>query len=696
MIKCPNGKNLKSFKEEEQQRLEELYELNIIQTPSEASFDRITKLASKLFQVPIAFISYMMENKKWIKSGIGLSLELGKKRLFDRETTFCQYVIAEKRPLIVNDIKQDSRFIDFSLVKEYKARFYAGVPIKTKKNNIIGTLSIMDTTPRTFSTKDLETLIDLSKWVTSEIELRADLINRTKNEQSIRTLLEITSSNLPFPVKVEQLLELGCSRFHFDWGIFTKRSNNDSLTIEFATKNSPFSSGTSFFTKDILSFEVIQRRSPLYIHHAGTQGWKTHPCYQKYQIEEYLGAPIFAGDHVYGSICFYSLQPHHHQVPASDIEFLQLMTQWIGMEVERIKSERRLQESQERFQQIAENFKQAFWIYDIKSKKMLYVSPAWKEIWGISENKIYEDPTLWDESLHPNDRERIISRLKEIDQLTEYEYRIFRLDGTIRYIRDRIVPVLDENKEIYRLAGITEDITEAKRSEDLLRKSEKLAAVGKLAASFAHEIRNPLTSIKGFIQLKSDQIQPYGDVILSELQRIEAIIKEFLLLAKPHQEIKFEPHDLKMILEEIILLLQSEANLYNIEFQLHLPNLPMFIYCEKNHIKLVLVNVLNNAIEAMPEGGCIHIRLGIENESSIYIQIDDEGIGIPEERLSKLGEPFYSNKEKGTGLGLMVSYKIVENHNGKIHISSEVNKGTSVKIILPYNPITQLSPLPMP
>jgi PAS domain S-box-containing protein len=695
MIHHPKGKNFTSSIEEEQQRLEELYELNIIQTPSELSFDRITKLASKLFQVPIAFISFMMEDKQWVKSCVGLSNELEEKRLFDRESTFCQYVVTSKRPLIVNDVRQDGRFIHCSLVKDYNACFYAGVPIITKKNNAIGTLSILDNKPRTLSTKELETLIDLSKWVTSEIELRADLIKRTNNEQFIRTLLEITSSNLPFPVKIQQLLELGCSRFHFDWGIFTKISNADYLTVEFATKKSQFPSGTIFFTKDIYSFEMIQSRSPLYIYHAGNQRWKNHLCYKKYQIEEYLGAPIFTGDHIYGSICFYSKHPRHQPVPASNIELLQLMTQWIGMEIERIQSERRLQESQERFQQIAENIKQVFWIYDIKSKKMLYVSPAWEEIWGISENKIYENPAIWDESLHPKDRERIISRLKIIYDLTEYEYRIFRPDGTIRFVRDRIVPIFDEKQKVYRLAGIAEDITEAKRNEDLLRKSDKLAAVGKLAASFAHEIRNPLTSVKGFIQLRSDLVQPYGDVILTELQRIEAIIKEFLVLAKPHQEINFERHDLKKIMEEIILLLQSEAKLHNIKFQLHLTHLPLFIFCEKNHIKQVLFNVLNNAIEAMPEGGWINIHLGYENDKSIYIQIDDEGIGIPEDRLAKLGEPFYSNKEKGTGLGLMVSFKIIENHNGKIHISSEVNKGTSVKIILPFNPFPQLHPHPI-
>jgi signal transduction histidine kinase len=107
------------------------------------------------------------------------------------------------------------------------------------------------------------------------------------------------------------------------------------------------------------------------------------------------------------------------------------------------------------------------------------------------------------------------------------------------------------------------------------------------------------------------------------------------------------------------------------------------VCCEKNQLKQVFLNLLKNAIEAMPKGGSIDVSVKEKEEGKISIQIIDQGIGIPKERIPTLGEPFYTTKEKGIGLGLMVCYKIIENHNGKLTIESKVNKGTTIEIIFP-------------
>lgn len=115
------------------------------------------------------------------------------------------------------------------------------------------------------------------------------------------------------------------------------------------------------------------------------------------------------------------------------------------------------------------------------------------------------------------------------------------------------------------------------------------------------------------------------------------------------------------------------------EFAADIPH----VICEENQLKQVFINLLKNSIEAMPEGGNIHISSRVVNESEIMVRIKDAGIGIPEERMETLGEPFYTTKEKGTGLGLMTCFKIIESHNGKLIISSKVGEGTSIVILLP-------------
>ncbi|MFT4429249.1 PAS domain S-box protein [Bacillus velezensis] len=240
--------------------------------------------------------------------------------------------------------------------------------------------------------------------------------------------------------------------------------------------------------------------------------------------------------------------------------------------------------------------------------------------------------------------------------------------------------------------AIFKDVTEAKELEERLRKSDTLHVVGELAAGIAHEIRNPMTALKGFIQLLQGSIEGeyslYFNVITSELKRIESIITEFLILAKP-QAILYEEKDVTQIMKDTADLLNAQANLVNVQIHLNLTgNIPP-IYCEPNQLKQVFINILKNAIEVMPGGGNIYVTIQSSDQDHILISIQDEGTGISEDKLKRLGEPFYTTKDRGTGLGLMVSYKIIEEHQGRIHVESEEGKGTVFHLTLPVRQNTE-------
>ncbi|HZG72792.1 MAG TPA: ATP-binding protein, partial [Chondromyces sp.] len=217
----------------------------------------------------------------------------------------------------------------------------------------------------------------------------------------------------------------------------------------------------------------------------------------------------------------------------------------------------------------------------------------------------------------------------------------------------------------------------------LLNKWDKLNAVGQLAAGIAHEIRNPLTTIKGFTQLWGQETHhQFSGIILSELERIEKIMNEFLILAKPHQETKFENKDVNGLLRETVVFMTPEAMLKNVKITTKFTNNLPLVYCEAEQLKQVVINLVKNAFDALPGGGTIRIETSMK-DGFVSMRVVDHGVGIPRDRLPRLGEPFFSNKEKGTGLGLMVSFKIIENHNGNINIESEVGKGTTVEVLLP-------------
>ncbi|REK74402.1 ATP-binding protein [Paenibacillus paeoniae] len=232
---------------------------------------------------------------------------------------------------------------------------------------------------------------------------------------------------------------------------------------------------------------------------------------------------------------------------------------------------------------------------------------------------------------------------------------------------------------------IIRDISERKKNEELLIKAEKLSIAGQLAAGIAHEIRNPLTSLKGFMQLLSSgriHNSHYYTIMKSDLIQIETIISELLMLSKP-QVYEYAHIDLRGLLMEAISSLRAHADMYRVKLEYGQVQHPIWVMGVQSQLKQVFINVIKNAIESMQDGGTVRVDVGVSDRGMNIIRIRDEGSGISKEQLANMGQPFYTTKEKGTGLGLMVSYKIIDNHEGFITADSELGIGTTFTIRLP-------------
>jgi signal transduction histidine kinase len=210
-----------------------------------------------------------------------------------------------------------------------------------------------------------------------------------------------------------------------------------------------------------------------------------------------------------------------------------------------------------------------------------------------------------------------------------------------------------------------------------------LSVVGLLAAGIALEIRNPLTTLKEFTKMiaPSTEKTNYIEIMASELVQIEAITDELLILARPQKQ-QFEPNDVVLILQEVISMLEPQAAVFNVEMITKFADLVPFVNCVSNQLKIVFSSIIRNAIEAMPTGGDLLIKVKVGDEESVIISFSDNGPGIPEDKLAKLGDTFYTTKQDGIGLGLMVSHKIIESQQGTISVTSTLGKGTFVEIIL--------------
>ncbi|OAB44916.1 PAS domain-containing sensor histidine kinase [Paenibacillus antarcticus] len=255
-----------------------------------------------------------------------------------------------------------------------------------------------------------------------------------------------------------------------------------------------------------------------------------------------------------------------------------------------------------------------------------------------------------------------------------------QVTGAIRYYMLDVVPIYD-HQILIRIVGTLRNITEMKKTEVLLRNTEKLVYAGEVAVSIAHEIRNPLTTIKGMIQLsgKDSKLLHY-DLIMSELERMNVIISDFMILGKP-KEVRFSEEYSSTIIREVLSIFQIHADINGISIVSEIIQDEQ-VKCDRNQLKQVFLNILRNAMEALPLGGEIYISLDIEG-SFQRIRIADNGEGMTPEVLSRIGKPFYTTKSDGNGLGMMIVNNIVASHHGRVNITSEIDKGTTVAILLP-------------
>lgn len=266
------------------------------------------------------------------------------------------------------------------------------------------------------------------------------------------------------------------------------------------------------------------------------------------------------------------------------------------------------------------------------------------------------------------------------------EIRNSAKDGSLYWVDTTIIPFVDEDGKPYQYLSIRNDITETKKTKEILHRQDKLAAVGQLAAGVAHEIRNPLTSMKGYTEfLQMDETNKerleYFDIILDEIERVNHIVEDFMLLAKP-KTVELKEKNLIPIMKDVLSLFELEIRSKQIHLHVECNDDPIFIHCDQYRLKQVFINFIKNSIEAMPDGGNLILNMDKNNEY-VSISITDTGTGISPEQLKKIGEPFYTTKKKGNGLGLMVSFQIIESHGGKVNIESELNKGTTFTIELP-------------
>jgi PAS domain S-box-containing protein len=379
----------------------------------------------------------------------------------------------------------------------------------------------------------------------------------------------------------------------------------------------------------------------------------------------------------------------------------------IGEDVtERSRAEAALRESEALFRQVVENIREVFWMADMETNRILYVSPSYEAVWGRARESLYAGPGNWMESVFPEDRERILEAVATKQTRGDYDetYRITRPDGAVRWIRDRAFPIRNQAAGGRRVVGTAEDITEYRSLEDQLRQGQKLEAVGTLAGGIAHDFNNILAAVNGYTELAlmnlrdNPKVREFLRSVLQASSRATNLVRQILTFSRQQQQerrvIQLQP----VVVECFNLLRASIPS--TIEFDLSLATDAPTVLADATQVHQILMNLGTNAWHAMSDRpGRVNVKLErwvvdaqqaaaqSRLRTGVYarVSVSDTGCGMDQATLRRIFEPFFTTKPpgEGTGLGLAVVHGIMDSHDGAVTVDSQPGEGTVFHLYFP-------------
>ncbi|GGP37478.1 GAF domain-containing hybrid sensor histidine kinase/response regulator [Shewanella saliphila] len=627
---------------DEANRLKALQQLHLLDSAPEEQFDHMTRFVQTYFNVPICLVSLIDDDRQWFKSKQGLDVcETG------RDESFCGHAIHSSDVFVVEDTLSDPRFADNPLVTDKpNIRFYAGYPLQTAGGHRIGTLCIIDSTPRTFSYRDKQHLQDFGKIVEGLIAQQSAEIEIDKQNSLMQGLISLITNKAPRWGRKTVALTLSCAVFVI------------SLLLAYYTDNQQIVAQA-----DVIA-ELSQREATI------DSRW-------------HYAVFVLAGGSL--ALLMYFLL----RLPANLSKMLHILS------VNQIRNERRFRDAIEALgdgfiifdkQQNVAVYNEKFISMYPKLSKILRKGTSYKELrLNDTVRGLVKDPQFLDvDDIRHNEPERII-------ELT---------DG--RWIKIVERPMRDGG-----IVGFHIDITDIKRNEIALIEARQKAETANLVkskflANVSHEVRTPLNGIMGLLDVMLDdeslssEQQFYLSTMLESSNSLLKILNDILDVSKIEAGkliLISEPFELNATLESAGRLMSTNAKSSGLALDIALPNSELSLLGDKGRLRQLVLNILSNAIKFTNQGK-VSLTATYEHisdlEVNVIIRITDTGIGIPKSMLNHVLEPFTQvdtsarKQHAGTGLGLAISNNLVKLMHGTLNIDSEEQLGTQICITLPF------------
>jgi PAS domain S-box len=673
MIENTFGMNI--IPENDSERLIVLKRYRIMDTPSEASFDNIAKLCTKIFNTPISLVSLVDVDRVFFKANVGM----GKAVEANRGKSLCALAVLNPEITVFEDaLKEPCLMANPNVVGNFGLRFYAGAPLITHDGFLIGTLCIIDQKPREFTALEREILAGMATSVMDQIELRISALEEIENHQSTNLLLS------------EQKEELVTSNEHlFESGLRFRNLIKESPTAIAILKGPELIIDNA---NDAILKIWAKDQSVI-----GQPLSMVLPTLQGQPIMDFLKDVYISGKPVYGNEAKLTML---HGEEKKDI-YVNFTYQSIGAAgetrelmivanevTEQVNARKAVEEINQRLEIALDASKLGSTEVDLATG-IMQSTAQFKANYGYGKDETFNYPDLFNAML-PEYRDRVKGLVQEAiakDSIYKAEYPVKWRDGSIHWISAHGRPRYDEHGKVNRMVGMTADVTESKLFEQ--RKDDFLSIA-------SHELKTPVTSLKASLQLL-DRIKekPTSPIHVKLIEQANRSMEKMSVLVDDLLNVnRMAEGQLKLIkttftVADMLNLCCNHVRFEN-KYQLIIEgDQDLQIYADENRIDQVVVNFINNAVKYAPDSKDIY--LNIERVGNyVKVSVKDTGPGIESHILPNLFDRYYrvsyeSENYTGLGLGLYICSEIIKRHGGDIGVESEVGIGSTFWFTIPIN-----------
>ncbi|MEC7816125.1 MAG: GAF domain-containing protein [Pseudomonadota bacterium] len=670
----------------ETERLRALRESGLLDSDNEERFDRVTRLASRAFDVPIALISLIDRDRQWFKACIGLDTQET-----PRAISFCGHTILGSGPMIIEDAARDDRFRDNPLVLGAPhIRFYAGMPVCDSSGFAFGTLCLIDTEPRTFSEDQRIMLREFAALVERELgvlELRSHWDSR---DQALRLLNDMAMDHgEPFDARIKGALAKACDFLGMSNGIVSSITS-DAYTVlwHHSQSGDALASGFTLPLEKTYCSLLLQQDRELAIEHMSESTFRRHPCFAEFGLESYLAAPIRVDNDIVGTLNFSDPKPRTRPFQEPDILFVNLMSRWVADMLHQQRQSETLAKLANHAPGLLYQYR---WWPDGRSA-FPYASRGIIDIYGVNPEEVQHDASPVFDRIHPDDLDPIAASIQQsAEELSPWQ-RQYRVKGQSLdwdWVEGRANPErLPDGSTLWH--GYIVNINERRRV-DMLK--------DQFVSTVSHELRTPLTSIAGALGLVlggatgtlNSKTRGMLDIAQRNTQHLKRLINDLLDLEKfGHGSVQLtvQRHLLKPLVNEAIEDIRPFAEDTKTHIRAEFEDNTTTAMLDAVRFKQALTNLLSNALKFSPAETSVYVRAYSVGDR-VRVSVRDEGPGIPDHFRERVFERFaqadasVSRRSDGSGLGLAITKDILEAMGGRIMFESVTGQGTTFTVELP-------------